>query len=246
MKKIKILVFFLTLLLAVSACMDLDDNLFNPDASISEYQLDQYAGEVDFKLESEYDIPPELVNLFTLSSKMPGEAEPVTIHALYIGNINRIATDTVIMYCHGNRDHMDFYWPRAKLLAHTGGKNRFGLMMIDYRGYGLSEGTPSEKGLYADVNAALQWLKEQGLTNQRLLMYGFSMGTAPATKIAANPDEYALKAAKLILEAPFASAAMMVQDATKLAIPAKYVVDLKIDNAGEIKKLNNLYYGCMV
>ncbi|MBK6837953.1 MAG: hypothetical protein IPG90_06520 [Bacteroidetes bacterium] len=30
---------------------------------------------------------------------------------------------------------MDFYWPRAKLLANTGWKNRFGVMMIDYRGW---------------------------------------------------------------------------------------------------------------
>ena len=37
---------------------------------------------------------------------------------------------------------MDFYWQRAKLLANVGGKNRFGVMYLDYRGYGLSEGVP--------------------------------------------------------------------------------------------------------
>jgi len=42
---------------------------------------------------------------------------------------------------------------------------------------------------------------------------------------------------KLILEAPFASAQVMVQDAIKLAIPGKFVTDLKIDNAAEIKKV---------
>ena len=223
--------------LLCGSCLRLDDNLFNPDNSIQEYLLDDYTGEVDFKLGPAYDIPQDLIHLMTLSSKLPEESGEHKIYAIYIGDISRIDTDTVIMYCHGNRDHMDFYWQRAKLLAHTGGKNRFGVMMVDYRGYGLSEGEATEKGLYADVNAALKWMKEQGLTGDRLIMYGFSMGTAPATEIAANPKEYALNPSWLILEAPFASAAVMVQDGSRLALPAEYLVDLKIDNAEEIKKV---------
>ena len=223
--------------LLCGSCLRLDDNLFNPDNSIEEYLLDDYTGEVDFELDSAFDIPPNMVHLMTLNSQGQEDAEAYKIYAIYIGDISRIDTDTVIMYCHGNRDHMDFYWQRAKLLAHTGGKNRFGVMMVDYRGYGLSEGEPTEKGLYADVDAALKWLKEQGLTGDRLIMYGFSMGTAPATEIIANPQEFALSPSWLILEAPFASAAVMVQDASRLALPAEYFVDLEIDNAEEIKKV---------
>lgn len=141
----------------------------------------------------------------------------------------------VIMYCHGNKDHMDFYWPRAQLLANAGGKNRYGVLMIDYRGYGLSEGEPSEEGLYADVDAGLQWLKSQGLSGNRLIMYGFSMGSAPATKLTATPRS--LTPRKLMLEAPFASSRAMVQDATGLALPAAFVTDLQINNAELIKSV---------
>ena len=81
---------------------------------------------------------------------------------------------------------MDFYWQRAKLLANVGGKNKYGVLMIDYRGYGMSEGKPSEEGMYTDVNTALNWLKKSGLTNDRLVMYGFSLGTAPACELTAN------------------------------------------------------------
>lgn len=237
MKNIKNIDFVLLLLVFCGGCMRLDDNLFNPDNDIIDYLWDDYAGEVDFELGGTYDIPADLMHLFALDSQLPGETETVKIYGVYIGDISRIATDTVIMYCHGNRDHMDFYWPRVKLLANTGGKNRYGVMMVDYRGYGLSEGKASEAALYADVNAALSWLEEQGLSSDRLIMYGFSMGTAPATEITANPENFALRPSKLILEAPFASAEVMVQDGSRLALPGSYLVDLKIDNAEEIKEV---------
>ena len=147
--------------LVLTGCLRLDDNLYDPTA-LKDYLLDKYTGEVDFYLNSDYAIPSSLVHIFTLPSQAPDESTPTTIYAIYIGEISKIATDTVIMYCHGNRDHMDFYWPRAKLLANAGSKNRFGILMIDYRGFGMSGGETSEKGLYADADAALLWLKNKG------------------------------------------------------------------------------------
>jgi pimeloyl-ACP methyl ester carboxylesterase len=179
------------------------------------------------------DIADSLIYQFTLQSDNNGDI--AKIYAVYIGDLNRISTDTVIMYCHGNAANMDKYWNRAELLANIGYKNRFGVLMIDYRGYGMSEGNPSESGLYADVNTALSWLKNNGLSDDRLIMYGFSLGTAPATELSANPT--ILRPAKLILEAPFASAAKMTQDASGISMPNTYFTDLKIDNAEEIKKV---------
>ncbi|HNF72204.1 MAG TPA: hypothetical protein PLP34_07320, partial [Chitinophagaceae bacterium] len=161
--------YLLSFLLIFSGCLTLDDNLFNNE-KLSEYRLKNYTGDVDFRLDASYDIPDSLVHLFTLQSKGSNESSATTIYAVYIGDISRITTDTVIMYCHGNRDHMDFYWPRAQLLANTGGKNRYGVMMIDYRGFGMSDGHPDEEGLYADVEAALKWLKLKGLDNSRLMI----------------------------------------------------------------------------
>ncbi len=236
MKKIILFITIITL----SSCLRLDDNLFN-ESKLSEYKLDNYTGEIDFRLDHSYSIPDSMVHLFTLPSQASDESSATTIYAVYIGNISEIATDTVIMYCHGNKDHMDFYWQRAKLLANTKNKNRFGVMMIDYRGYGMSEGKASEKALYADVDAALKWLKNNGLTNERLVMYGFSMGTAPATKITAN-NNYSLFPSKLLLEAPFASAEVMVQDGSGLALPGSTVTDLQINNGEEIKKVQQPFF----
>lgn len=220
-------------LLLFTGCLRLDDNLYNQQ-KLNEYLLDDYSGHVDFTLDSTFQLADSLIYHFTLQSKAYGEANASTIHAVYIGAISEIATDTVILYCHGNRDHMDFYWPRAKLLAHAGHKNRFGVLLFDYRGFGMSEGKPTEDGLYADAAAALNWLKEKGLNGNRLVMYGFSMGTAPATKLTAEPG--VLRPCKLLLEAPFANAETMVQDASGLALPGSFVTGLQINN-GEVIKL---------
>ncbi len=216
-----------------TGCLRLDNNLYNPNITkITEYKLDNYFGDTDFRLDQSYQIPDSLIHIFQLTSQASDESSATMIYAIYIGSIAKIATDTVIMYCHGNFDHMDAYWQRAKLLANTKGKNRFGVLMIDYRGFGLSDGKPSENGLYADVDAGLKWLKNNGLSDSRLVIYGFSMGTAPATKLSA--ENYSMKPSKLMLEAPFASAEVMVQDASGLALPGAFVTDLKINNAEEI------------
>ena len=231
---IKVIMFFVLLLF--SSCLRLDDNFYNLEDKITEYKLDNYTGEQDFILDNSYHIADSLIHHFTLSSKGPQDNNATTIHAIYIGSIANIQTDTVIMYCHGNKWHMDFYWQRAKLLAHTSGKNKYGVLMIDYRGYGLSEGKPTEDGLYADVDAALQWLKLKGLTNNRLMIYGFSMGSAPACELTNKPRS--MTPSKLILEAPFASADVMANDASGLNMPGSFFSNLKIDNAEEIKTIS--------
>ncbi len=229
-------ILIITIAFIFSSCLRLDDNLYNLTDKITEYKLDNYTGENDFVLDNSYQIPDTLVHIFTLSSKASSESVATTISAIYIGSISKIKTDTVIMYCHGNKWHMDFYWQRAKLLAHVSGKNKYGVLMIDYRGYGLSEGKTTEDGLYADVDAALQWLKISGLSDSRLIMYGFSMGTAPACELTAKPRS--MTPSKIILEAPFASADVMANDGSGLNMPGSFFTNLKIDNAEEIKTIS--------
>ncbi|MEO8085308.1 MAG: alpha/beta hydrolase [Bacteroidota bacterium] len=233
------LLFLLITISTLSGCFDLDDNLYNP-SKISEYKLDDYNGDNDFHLDLSYRIPDSLVHIFTLSSQAGDESSSTKIYAIYIGSMSHIATDTVIMYCHGNKDHMDGYWTRGELLANTGSKNRFGIMMVDYRGYGMSEGQSSENGLYADVDAALKWLKSKGLTDSRLVIYGFSLGSAPATKLAA--ENYSMKPSKLMLEAPFASAETMIQDGSGLDLPGDFFTSLSVNNGEEIKSVSQPFF----
>ena len=66
------------------------------------------------------------------------------------------------------------------------------------------------------------------------------MGTAPATELTANPR--ALTPSKLLLESPFASVAVMIDDGGLLANTASFYTDLQIDNAEEIKKVTQPFF----
>jgi hypothetical protein len=229
----------LILLAAIgTSCLKMDSFLYNPNTDITEYLLDDFEGETEIDVDASYDLPDSTIHLFTLSSDPDGEAKE--IYAVYVGNIANIATDTVILYLHGNAGHLDYYWTRVKLLANVGGKNRYGVMAIDYRGFGLSEGPPSEEGLYQDADAAMVWLKSNGLTSDRLVIYGYSMGSAPATELTANVRT--LQPSKLMLEAPFASDEVMVQDGSGLSLPGDYFSGLEINNAEEIRKVDEPFF----
>ncbi len=237
MKRIHSFLAIAALAALVSGCFRLDSNLYSADNTITEYLNDDYPVTDDWDIvpDTSFNLADSMVHLFTLDSQTPDESTPTKIYAQYLGDISRIATDTVILYCHGNYAHMDAYWQRAKILANVGGKHRFGVLMMDYRGFGLSEGAATEDGMYADVQACIDWLQAMGLTNDRFVMYGFSLGSAPATELTANPRT--LIPSWLIDEAPFASAEMMAQEGTGLAVPGSFFTNLKIDNAEEIKKV---------
>lgn len=223
----------IVLLICTSCTKRLDDFLFNGDNSIDAYYLDDYKGGVSVSLENQYYMPDHLIHQFTY--EIEEEGEKLAIAAIYTGNTATIDTDTVILYCHGNRDHMDFYWPRQKMYSHIGNQGRYGVLMIDYPGFGMSDGTSTEENMYASIDGALKWLKSKGLTDDRLVIFGFSLGSAGACKVAAGGFE--MNPSKLILEAPFASSEVMVQDAALLAMPGSFLVNVKIDNAEQIKNV---------
>lgn len=231
----KIILLCLISLSLFSCRKRLDAFLFNP-SQIESYQLDAYNGELTLDLGGQFDVPASMIHQFQLDVEL--EEGAAKMSAIYVGDLNAIATDTVILYCHGNKDHMDFYWPRQKLYANSGGLGRYGVLMFDYPSFGLSEGKASEENMYRTTARAIQWLKDQGLQNERFVIFGFSLGSAAACEVAAHPTEYALAPSKLILEAPFASAEVMIQDAALLSMPGSFLVDLKIDNATEIKKIS--------
>jgi pimeloyl-ACP methyl ester carboxylesterase len=111
------LILFISAIIAITSCQRLDDNLYNPQ-KVTEYKRDAFNGDVDFRLDdSTYKIANSSITSFLLWSQDSSEKEGTPIIATYIGDIYKIKTDTVILYCHGNKNHMDFYWPRAKLLA---------------------------------------------------------------------------------------------------------------------------------
>jgi hypothetical protein len=107
MKKV---IYLSLLILSLHSCLRLDSNLYN-NAKIDAYKWDGYYGAVDFFLPESYKIPPIYMNELTLISNDTVSDTKYIIKGLYIGNMGTINQDTVILYLHGNRDHMDFIGP---------------------------------------------------------------------------------------------------------------------------------------
>ncbi len=104
-----------------------------------------------------------------------------------------------ILFLHGNAGNASHRLPNAELLRRLGAH----VLLLDYRGYGRSDGTPSEAGLYADARAGLATLTEKrGIPEQRVVLFGRSLGGAVAVDLA---QERPL--AGVILESTFSSLA---------------------------------------
>ena len=99
----------------------------------------------------------------------------------------------VVLYLHGNSDNLSRWGKYADDFTSRG----YDVLMIDYRGYGKSDGNASEENFYEDAYAAYKWLSDR-VEYCQLVIYGRSLGSGPATYLAAHND-----AKMLILETPF-------------------------------------------
>lgn len=99
----------------------------------------------------------------------------------------------LIIYFHGNRDNLQRWGNYAEDFTSIG----YDILMIDYRGYGKSDGDPSEEALYHDSKLVWDWA-QQNLPHEAYLLYGRSLGSAVAAELATrvNPS-------LLLLETPF-------------------------------------------
>jgi fermentation-respiration switch protein FrsA (DUF1100 family) len=103
----------------------------------------------------------------------------------------------VILYFHGNGGALRYRVDRFRKIIGDG----IGLVAIEYRGYGGSNGSPSETGLIADGEAAYAFAAAR-YQAQQLVLWGESLGSGVAVALAAEKP-----VGRVILEAPFTSAA---------------------------------------
>lgn len=85
---------------------------------------------------------------------------------------------------------------KARAFADRG----YGMLMINYRGYGGSDGSPTERGLMADGRAALRFLSEQSVETNEIVLYGESLGSGVAIGLA-----QVHKIGAVVLESPYTS-----------------------------------------
>jgi len=112
-------------------------------------------------------------------------------------------TGPVVLWCHGNAGNITHRADNLHALTDRG----LGVLLFDYRGYGKSQGRPSEMGFYLDAQAAYDYLRRvRGIKPQQIIAFGRSLGAAVALHVALRR-----KVAGLVLEGAFDSVPAMAR-----------------------------------
>lgn len=125
-------------------------------------------------------------------------SDGIRVHGWLVGEQAKADRD-VVLFCHGNAGNISHRLDSLAIFDRLGLK----VFIFDYRGYGRSEGEPSEEGTYRDVEAAWRFLtEEENIPPERIILFGRSLGGAVAAYLAAG---IGAKAKALILESTFTS-----------------------------------------
>tara|TARA_B100001094_G_scaffold329509_1_gene392395 strand:+ start:1094 stop:1810 length:717 start_codon:yes stop_codon:yes gene_type:complete len=133
-----------------------------------------------------------------------------------------------IVYFHGNAGKLDNRIYKLNYFKNMD----VNFLIIAWRGFSGNKGKPSEEGLYEDGKSTIEWLKNLGVTEKDIIIYGESLGTGIATEIAQNNNF-----AGLILETPFTS---MIEAAKNFYpyIPVGLLLKDKYKNDKKMKNIN--------
>jgi len=130
---------------------------------------------------------------------------------------------------HGNASNIANRAPAYEFLRDTPAN----VLALEYRGYGHSEGQPSEKGLYLDARAAYQYLvNTKGIAPQFIVSFGQSLGTAIAADLAAHQT-----VGGVILEAPFPSASRVASKIFWFLPGLSLLVHGQFDTQSKLKQI---------
>lgn len=184
------------------------------------------------------EITPENVNLSYEDVWLPvfhkkGKLE--RIHGWWIpANSYRSDFQYVVLYFHGNAGNIGAHVEQAYEFHKLG----FDVLLIDYRGYGLSKGNfPSEAQIYEDIEIVWNYLLDQRQINtENILVYGHSLGGAIAIELATRYPQMA----GLIIKSSFTSIENIVnyKGGVYKFFPVKLLLNQKFDSISKLRKLD--------
>jgi uncharacterized protein len=174
---------------------------------------------------------PPMLNDATLTAKRSivclATADGLNLRAWYFAPAREGAP--VALFLHGNAGDIGNHLPFAKFLITAG----YGVLALEYRGYGGNPGKPTEDGLYADGRAGLDFLQRLGIADDRIVLFGESLGTGVAVQLATEHQVGAV-----ILRSPYTA----MPDVAALAlpfVPARYLVRDRFDSLSKIARIRS-------
>jgi len=138
--------------------------------------LERYLNHVTFYPAPGIDVNPDQFEL-PVEQLYLDSVEGVRIHAFFVAVPE---SNKALLYLHGNAGNASHRLPTAVAFARLGQN----VLLIDYQGYGLSAGQPSESGIYVDGRAGLEYLQTRGFETGNISLFGRSLGGAVAVDIA--------------------------------------------------------------
>ncbi len=190
-----------------------------------------------------------VAGLYTMQRRMlfPGNPTTPDRFAADLGHMEEFRVDTedgltllswyspasdgrpTIVYFHGNGGNIGGRGYKANPLIDRG----YGLLLVGYRGYGGNPGSPSEEGLYADARAALRGLETAGVRPSSVVLYGESLGSGVATKMATE-----FSVAGVVLEALYTSV-VDVAAGQYWYVPVRTLMKDRFDSLDRIGDINS-------
>lgn len=156
-------------------------------------------------------------------------ADGVKLNAwFYPARANPAPRQEVFLLCHGNAGNISHRLGQYAALLELG----VSVLAFDYRGYGRSEGRPSEPGTYADAQAAYGWLREKGFPPRKIIVLGESLGGGVATELAAREP-----VGGLVLMSSFTCVADVGRELFPW-LPVKWINTIKYDTCGKLPRIH--------
>lgn len=157
-------------------------------------------------------------------------SDGVRLHGWYIpaGEQAPAGERGTVLFFHGNGGNISGWLSAIVPFRELG----FDTFLIDYRGYGESQGEPSELGTYRDAEAAWRYLtEERGIAADRIVLVGRSLGGAVATWLAERHSPRAL-----ILESTFTSVPDLASELYPW-LPVRLLVRFRYDTASRLPRV---------
>ena len=161
--------------------------------------------------------------------------------------------DKIILYSHGNGGNIQILYDFLNNTHELDSVfDKCSIFIYDYRGYGYSDKTPSEKSVYQDIENVWNYLtKTQNVKPSNIILYGCSLGTSITTHFAKKLiKKHKIEPMSIILESPFMSVKKLLTMENKIMSPtlSKILAPMipldfnNIDNLEKICKISNIKF----
>jgi uncharacterized protein len=137
------------------------------------------------------------------------------------------ASSPVVLFCHGNAGNISHRLDYGALLLEAGA----GVLLLDYRGYGRSDGKPGEENSYRDAQAAYHWLIGKGIAAKNIIGYGESLGGGVVSELALRET-----LGGLILQSTFTSMTDVGAEVFPW-LPVRLISTIKYNTRAKLPKL---------